>query len=67
MGIAGTARIGAKRGIKSFLHLGGLLLTILHYSKTNIDQSHGKEEDAKDDGTPGRVAVVNEGDAIVDI
>ena len=57
----------SKEEDRKFLAKGGLLLTILHYSKTNIDQSHGKEDDAKDDRTPGRVAVVNEGDAIVDI
>ena len=58
----------SKEEDQKFPALGVLLdLVIPSYSNDNIGQSHGDKDYAEDDGSPCRVAVVNEGFAIEDI
>ena len=57
----------SKEEDQKFLASGGVLGTIKSYSSANIGQSHGEENYADDDGSPYRVAVVDEGFAIEDV
>ena len=57
----------SKEEDQNFLSLGGVLVAISCYSKENIEHSHWEKDDAKDDGTPDRVAILNEGDTVVNI
>ena len=52
---------------QKFLALGRVLITIRSYSKANIGKSHGDKDDTKDNGAPYRVAIVNEGDPVVNV
>ena len=40
---------------------------IFHFSKANIEHSHGDKDDAKDDDAPYLVALVDEGDPVVNV
>ena len=57
----------SKEEDQKFLPLGRVLLTICHNSMANIEHSHGDEDDTKDDDAPYLVALVDEGDPVVNV
>ena len=57
----------SKEEDQQFLAAGRVLFTILPYSNEDIEHSHGDEDDTKDDDASYLVALVDEGDPVVDV